>query len=151
MRDRSASHHDTIQIWGPSPSNPSELVSRPVSVWLSASDENPDFLLNAILCPRNNLIDPGHWESSRFVNHVLEPRNTMGIRFRRVFAEADQLNDLEHPNPLWTALDVVKRWISDGCPMKNAEGHTYQLFPVQSVDTTKDLEIPFIYGMGSSH
>lgn len=108
-------------------------------MWLSASDENPDFLLNALPCPRNNLIDPGHWESSRFVNHVLEPRNTMGIRFRRVFAEADQLNDLEHPNPLWTALDVVKRWISDGCPMKNAEGHTYQLFPVQSVDTTKDL------------
>jgi hypothetical protein len=127
-------HHQKT-LWGPSPNNNNNnnnnLVEQSVANWLETVDSvGPDYLMKALIHPKNKLIVCGHPEQSPFITHVIMPGNKMGARYAMVAAEAFGLEgETYHLSSLWTWRDIVYRWVNESCPMQQIPGHTFSLFP----------------------
>lgn len=150
--------HLRVRIWGPSPNIPGMDVFQPVATWLATVEQDPDFLMHALIDPRNHYITCGNSETSTFLNtvrlwvgrrycclhkgasprltlnkharwQVLRPGGKMGAVWSRVAAEADDtLKEPSHEAKLWTWTDIAKLWVDKGCPMEPPAQAMYQLF-----------------------
>lgn len=112
---------------------------------------DPDYMLRALVEPRNNLITPGNWTTSRFVTGALSGKNKMAEMFANTLAYAEELDDENHPDKHWSSLDILKRWIQEGCPFEQLPGHTYKLFSEKPVAHHLTKPLAFVYGRGEAH
>jgi len=114
------------------------MIEQSIADWLWASEDNSLYMMRALIEPKNNLIICGRPELSRFLVTSLAPESVMGTAFARVAAEAAPgLKEEKHDSVYWTWRNIMERWIVDGCPMEQKEGHTFSLFPKSNNDVTK--------------
>lgn len=120
--------HQYVSLWGPSPNDGKE-VALPVSVWLQSVESNPDYLMQALIHPRNGRIECGHPERSSFLTTTLNPNTAMGKLFYKIAAHLQPRQDDPHRSTHWTWKDIITLWVSEGCPMKQLPGHIRPFFP----------------------
>lgn len=96
-------------------------------------------LMEALASPVNDLIKPGDPQDSRFFMELIAPTGPMGSVFGLPAA----------PPERGARIDVVHRWITDGCPLPEAQVFTMRL----NTPRAKRDRHPTgrIYGMGNVH
>jgi hypothetical protein len=96
-------------------------------------------LMRALASPINDVITPGSPRKSRFLNELIAPTGPMGSVF----------NLAASPPNNGSCRDVVRIWISAGCPIPGEHGKTLRL----NTPRSKRDKHPTgrIYGMGTIH
>lgn len=115
-------------------------MEKPVSEWmkLTIKVQNSTVMMQVLAHPKNRLMVPGKPTESPFVVSLIAPGTTMGKRYAMYAADAFQSVG-DHKRTLWTWYEIVYKWVEDGCPMAQQEGHTFSLFPPMPVQPTKLL------------
>jgi hypothetical protein len=131
--------HQTTTLIGPDPSDPSQLVSRPVAWWFRQPTEA---FMQALAHENSGWIIRGDAQRSRFVTDLLNGKNAMARALSMVAPGTDGV----------TWATIATDWINNGCPLPGrGAGDARPLTLLSPPDRVAAHPTGKVHGTGSVH